>query len=653
MNIKLQRLALKNFKGIREFTFEPHGQGSLIHGPNGTGKSTIADGLMWLLFGKNQAGDSSFSIKTLDGDGQEIHNLEHSVEAVLGIEQLLDRTSGPERNRRVLLRKVMTERYAQKRGSKSAPAEFTGHETVYFIDEVPKKESEFKAYVSGLVREDLFRMLTSITHFNAMKWQDCRRILLEVAGDIIDADVIDMNGDKFASLPSIMEGRSFDDTLKMLKAQRTKINDELDKLPVRIDEAKRSKPSDADCVPPEGLSYADLTARLSFLQNVRASLLAGDTSDIQAKINEKREEIDRVATEHRGNVMDAEGERIKVENRASEKKIRMAQINAELGLITKERGRLMAENDKLRPEYAELISHKKAGRTCCPTCAQDLPSDNSAAADLRKKIESNLDAKIESNKAAGTANKARIDEIGAKIDELDKERSAINTELESLRVEWEAVQLPEKPDMTKLNAEIEGLQGELSEPKGADTSAIDAEIEQVKATIRRHDEAAASNRSAAQAETRVSELKADQKRLGQEIDEIDRKIILCEGFIRAKVGMLEERVAEKFSPLSFKLFTGQINGGLSETCETLVPSPEGAMVPWSDANTGAKIIAGLKIIEVLGGHYGIHCPVFVDNAESLTILMPEMESQIIRLVAVDDGKIKGLRVVVQEESATA
>lgn len=650
MNIRLQRLALKNFKGIREFTFEPNGQGSLIHGPNGTGKSTIADGLMWLLFGKNQAGDSSFSIKTLDGDGQEIHNLEHSVEAVLGIEQLLDRTSGPEWNRRVLLRKVMTEKWTKKRGTQTA--EMTGHETVYYIDEVPKKEAEFKAYVSMLVREDLFRILTSISHFNSMKWLERRKILLDVSGDISDADIIESNP-MFSELPSIMESRSFDDTLKMLKAQRPKINDELDKIPARIDEARRSKPADTDCLPPEGPAYSELKAKLSNLLNGRAAVLAGDTSDIKEKMSVVKSEIDRLATEHRGRVMGADGERLKIENRASEKKIRVAQINAEIGLITRERDRLTAENNRLRPEYQELIAQKKAGRTCCPTCAQDLPSDNSAAADLRKKIESNLDAKIESNKAIGTANKARIDEIGAKIDELDEERRAINADLERLQVELEAVQLPEKPDMSSLNAKLEEFTAQLTTQSTPDTEKIDTEIEQVRALIRQHDEAAASNRSAAQAETRVSELKADQKRLGQEIDEIDRKIILCEEFIRAKVGMLEVRVAEKFSPLSFKLFAGQINGGISETCETLVPSPEGAMVPWSDANTGAKIIAGLKIIEVLSGHYGIHCPVFVDNAESLTILMPEMESQIIRLVAVDDGKIKGLRVVVQEESATA
>ncbi len=42
------------------------------------------------------------------------------------------------------------------------------------------------------------------------------------------------------------------------------------------------------------------------------------------------------------------------------------------------------------------------------------------------------------------------------------------------------------------------------------------------------------------------------------------------------------------------------------------------MVPWSDVNTGARVRAGLQIIKVLSGHYGITAPVFIDNAESVT-----------------------------------
>jgi energy-coupling factor transporter ATP-binding protein EcfA2 len=645
MEIKLLRLGLKNFKGIKEFDFEPNGQSATIYGRNGAGKSTVADSLNWLLFDKNQAGDKAFSVKTLDEAGLELHNLEHEVEAVLEIEMSKDLFTG------VMLRKLLVEKWTKKRGSQSL--EFTGHETTYYIDDVPKKKQEFDAYVSGLVREDLFRMLTGITHFNAMKWQDRRRLLLEVAGDVTDASVIDAHGDKFTELPGIMCGRTFDDTMKMFKAQRPKINDELDKIPSRIDEAQRSKPGDAACLPPQGIpAYDELTAKLRNLQNGRAAMQAGDTSHIQAEINTKQSEISRLATEHRGKVMDAEDRRRKLTQEVALITPKVTELEFSIKAKESENVRLGEAVTAGRIDYQALAARKKEGRTCCPTCEQELPADNSRAAELRHKIEGNLDKAIADNIATGKANKAKIEENLRVMAGAQEEIQRLEHVRDSKQAEADSVTIPEGPDMAKLNAELEEIKAKLNSQSTPDTAKIDEEIEIVRSQIKQHDDAAANNKVAANIEVRVKELKADQKRLGQEIDELDRKLMLCEDFIRAKVKMLEGSVSAKFAPLSFKLFDEQINGGLAETCETLVPSPAGAMVPWSDANTGARILAGLKIIEVLGIHYGITAPVFVDNAESLTSRYPEIDSQIISLVAVDEGDYDGLRVVVREISTT-
>ena len=86
MKITLQSLEVKNFKSLQSFEFSPDGASCTIYGQNGAGKSTVADALSWLLFGKNQAGESSFGVKPLDESGAEIHNLEHSVEAVLDVD---------------------------------------------------------------------------------------------------------------------------------------------------------------------------------------------------------------------------------------------------------------------------------------------------------------------------------------------------------------------------------------------------------------------------------------------------------------------------------------------------------------------------------------------------------------------------------------
>uniref|UniRef100_A0A6M3JJK1 Putative ATPase domain containing protein n=1 Tax=viral metagenome TaxID=1070528 RepID=A0A6M3JJK1_9ZZZZ len=87
MQIKLNRLRLENFKGVRYFTLDPSGESVTIRGDNGTGKTTTMDAFLWLLFGKDSQGKSDFAVKTLNPDGTEIHNLNHLVEVELQIDE--------------------------------------------------------------------------------------------------------------------------------------------------------------------------------------------------------------------------------------------------------------------------------------------------------------------------------------------------------------------------------------------------------------------------------------------------------------------------------------------------------------------------------------------------------------------------------------
>ena len=83
--MRLLRLILRNFKGIREFTLDAQGNDISVYGDNATGKTTIFDGFTWLLFDKDSANKKDFSIKTLDKSGAEQHGLEHEVEGVLDV----------------------------------------------------------------------------------------------------------------------------------------------------------------------------------------------------------------------------------------------------------------------------------------------------------------------------------------------------------------------------------------------------------------------------------------------------------------------------------------------------------------------------------------------------------------------------------------
>ena len=81
--MKLNQLTISNFKGIRDLTINFDGRDASIHADNALGKTTILDAWTWLLFDKDSSGAKDFNIKTLNENGEAMHMLDHSVEAVV------------------------------------------------------------------------------------------------------------------------------------------------------------------------------------------------------------------------------------------------------------------------------------------------------------------------------------------------------------------------------------------------------------------------------------------------------------------------------------------------------------------------------------------------------------------------------------------
>ena len=228
--MKLTKLTLRNFKGIKDFTLDTKGESVSIFSDNGVGKTTLADAWFWLLFNKDSLNRSDFEIKTLDQDGAAIPMLEHEVEGILSLD-----------GKPLTLKKVYSESWTKKRGS--ANKEFTGHSTDHFIDGVPVKKNEYEAKIASIVDDRAFALLTNPRHFNeVLSWRERRELLLNICGDITDDAVIASDG-KLGKLPDILQGRSLEDHRKVIKAQMVKLNQELTTIPVRISEVQRGLPS--------------------------------------------------------------------------------------------------------------------------------------------------------------------------------------------------------------------------------------------------------------------------------------------------------------------------------------------------------------------------------------------------------------------------
>ncbi|MDD3057132.1 MAG: hypothetical protein PHO72_02375 [Sphaerochaeta sp.] len=653
--MKLLTHRLMNFKGIRDFTLDTQGQNMNIYGENATGKTTLYDAFLWLLFNKDSQNKTDFAIKTLDENGNEIHGLEHAVETVLDLG-----------GKPLTLRKVYQEKWTKKRGA--AKKEFTGHTTDHFIDGVPVKKGEYDARIANIASEDIFKLLTSPTYFNEyLPWKDRREILLQVCGDITDDDVI-ASDKNLAKLPEILNGRKLDDHRKVILARRTEINKELDKIPVRINEAALAMPDISTINKPEALQ-ADIKVIKESIKKENEKLArlesGGEAAEKTKKLREIEAEIIRLQNEAqrraagdsavlyeqlngaKNGVVDIERhiKNKKQENDEREKAIKG--INAQIeGLRDKWHG------------IAEVAFDEPEQDGFCPTCGQTLPAEQVQAATDKALATFNKDkaSQLESINAEGKVLKEKKDSLQAEYEatekairesekKLEHEKvtlEALESKIETLRRDAENTDNPaisEKlKDKAVIETEIELLKDGCAEAKGK----IIESIQGLEADLAVLEECQAKAKLHEQLEARIEELKGQEEDLAAEYEQLEHELYLTEEFIRQKVSLLEEKINSKFRVARFKLFNVLVNGAVEECCETTYQG-----VPFSSLNNGARINVGLDIIRTLAKHYSFYPPIFIDNREAITRLINMGEQQVISLVVSEQDK--ELRVENEDE----
>ncbi|MGF6354026.1 uncharacterized protein YukE [Paenibacillus sp. 4624] len=647
--ITLISLILRNFKGLRDFVLDAEGKNISIYGDNATCKTTLFDGFVWTLFGKDSQNRTDFEIKGLDENGKVVeHGLQHEVEAIL----MVDR-------RRRSFKKVFAEKWTRKRGQ--AAAEFGGHTTDYYVDGVPVKQGQYKSEIDALISEDIFKLLTNPAYFNEILKPDARRkVLLDVCGDMTDEEIIAGNK-QLAPLTDILGDRSLEDHRKVIVARRAEINKELDKIPVRIDEARRSMPDvsdlDAELLQEDiDTMRGRVDAKTAELQRIHSGGELSSKEICLREINAELVEIKQViqadglqaVAGQRGWIGQLKGEASELQSR-----LNTVQRGAERykGLIT----RADSQVNRLRAEWTSLDSlqypvHEHQHDTNCPTCGQTLPADQVQSAKDKALEAFNLDKskRLEAISADGKLAAAEKNELENSLKELESEMGKLQEEIASKAAEIMAAEatlqslqtnIADPADNTKYQSkrrEAETVRAEIEQLRSSAADAIgkvQSEIRLIRSQVDDLESDKAKLATVAATEKRITELAEFERKLATEYERLEHELFLTEEFTRTKVSMLESKINSKFKYARFRLFEEQINGGLKDVCKTLYNG-----VPYEGGlNNAARINVGLDIINTLGQHYGFSAPIFVDNAEAVTQLIPT-DAQVIRLVVSEDDK---------------
>ena len=651
--IKLINLKLVNFKGIKEFELNPNGNDMSIFGDNGTGKTTLPDAVNWLLFDKDSQNRKDFEIKTLR-DGKPIPKLDHEVEATF----LVD-------GNELTLKKVYKEKYTKKRGQ--ITAEFTGNTTNHYVDDVPKSKKEYTEVITGLVDENIFKLLTNPMHFNEhLHWKDQRKILLEISGDVSDEDVIQSNP-SIKDLTDILNGRSIDDHKKAIAEQRKKINQEVERIPIRIDEINRGLPDltrlDKESIESEITQISkDIEAKQQQINDIKNG---SEVNSLKQKTSETELKISNVKNEHE---QQNQQDLYKYKSRLQEEQSNLSILESKLkqhenykSTNSKDIATYTATMTSKRNEWIELNEQELHYESdCnCPTCGQELPNEQIESARQRALELFNADKseRLEALKKQGLELKEKVEQIQEDNEKLDKDIEKLNLQIKEKQSEitkfdkkieqaqTEIKPIEENADYIELMNEKQALEQQiisLNQSVEESVQAVQTELNEMKSKENELQLDLNKFTQTTQAQERISELEEQEKKLADEFEELERQLYLTEEFTKTKVNMLEDKISSKFKFTRFNLFEEQLNGGVTEICEATFDG-----VPFSKGlNNAARISVGLDVIDTLSKHYGVRAPIFIDNAESITEL-PEIKSQTLALFV--SKKDKKLRIEESED----
>lgn len=648
--MKLIRMYLENFKGIKKAEFNFGGYDANIYGANGTGKTTVFDAFTWLLFGKASEERANFSPKTITADGV-AHNLDHSVECDIEID-----------GAKTTFKRVFHEVYKKTRGS--AESVLSGHTTDYYINGVPKKEKEYQKFWQEIFDSDEEVKLLSMPAYFAeqLHWEKRRAILLEICGNISDLAIMETDTE-LKELSAIVGNNSVDEYKKIVKSQKTNINKKLELIPARIDEAAKAIPDKLPTDSKESMEHraADIRKAISEAEKERASIIAGNDkeahtrteiaeknaalSEARARYSERQREATDAALEK---VQEIREKLTAEENELSQNTRTLEQSKQRVADIEKKREQIMTSHKEKQVEYAE-VEREQFDETSavCDKCGQALPE--SRVLDLKslfnERKSNRLTALTEAmngliSEGKAKASKEMLAEEQQMVANLEtvvankKEMIAkLNSSLDEYKKGVEASKLPpfettnEYKQLTTAIDELKSRECEAPRTDGIDARIADLRAEEATITA-----SIAALETEAVQKARISELEQEEKSLGAEYEKAEHALYLCEKFTRVKSALLNDKINEHFKTVKFQLFKQNItNDGIDDICDVLVPTATGAFVPFSDANKAARLNAGIEIIGVLGEYYGVELPIFVDNAESVTHIIPT-KGQLIRLV---------------------
>ena len=629
----LKTLVLQNFKGIENLSIDFKNDTKIL-GANGSGKTSIFDAYSWLLWDKDSNSRKDFDIKPFAENGETKHGLESTVTGHFELD-----------GQSLKLSKTYKEIWTKKRGN--VDAVFSGNTTDYFINDVPVKKSEYNQRIETFINEKEFNLLCNPLYFSEiLDKKERRAVLLSLIKDVNNSEIFSINKD----LKELdLENYTIEEIKAMAKSSAKKTNEELNSLPIRIDELEKSK-NDFDFKDLEK-QKAETEKAIANIDKVIAkssestNVIVQKNNIIQNKLDEMQKiklKIDEINEDRQLQATRQYNQKYS-DFLANKDKLKRTIIDKQTSLIKNEDLIKTTEANidngnsllkKLREKWTSENQKQFDGSLICPTCKREFEEDkkDEILADFNKhKAETLTEIQKQANNYKKDLSDFEESLLDLKLDreKLVEEIGTLQNQFDNFREFTEEKLVIEKEDYPieyyTLQKEIEIIKQDLQAISSNDNTAILQQKQHLQNSLNEIVSKLALKDNNKMIDEKIKNYLQQEKELAKIFEEQQRKIFLADEYTRIYTSLVQDKINDLFKTVNFRLFETQVNGEIKETCEVTVNG-----VPYPSVNNAGKINAGLDVINSLSKHFEKRVPIFVDNAESITDIL-EVKSQIVKL----------------------
>ena len=657
--IQFKKLRLLNFCGIRNAEYEFGDELTIIKGKNGLGKSTIANAILYTLFGKDINGNS-LDIKTFDKDHNIIREIPHEVELTVRVHCIGEEGAS---NQVIILKRKLTDSWDVDKCTNTYK---------YFVNGDICTANDYCNVVDSICPYDAFRLCSSSRHFVCLSWQEQRNKLQALVGNI-STDDITQGDEKFDFVVEALRKQDIDKYVHHLKYSRKEVQDQLDSVPIRLEELNKSLPKAQDW---EALAIekAQLNEKLVELANKIQEIRTGGADKV--RLDAIRKKIDfaekrkrnmeqsamnlatEQATKHQSDVITANIAATKAQSLVDDLKATMrGYTESEIHAKDKkeECERKVADINNRLDELSKSRWSWNAEDGICPHCGQPLPAEDVERIKKESKDRFNEHKSNASKKIQEEFNGIQQEYTDAKniLEKLDNDRMVTTnqlvkanktlkeTEFKKREVDAEKPKtyeqiLAEKEEYQQVVKELADLQAELDKPSETEeTSKMLTELEKEREPIGiRYNEVLellGKKEAFDRITARIAEINEDKLTYRAQLDELDKQLDVVREYNQKADQLLEDRVNEHFSFVKWSMFKTNLKGEREATCECYHDG-----VPYRRLNTAAKVNAGIDIAYTFAKYNEIEVPMLLDECESVNHPICRGGQQIRMVVTTDD-----------------